>query len=105
MAFSPDAEPLKPDAKFIQGNLDLLGKYKSDLDFLKNGKMTIERNMAEKGIDDATADKKLRKLTKSIEKLEQMVEDYQNQIEKAQEELDDRENQDSDDKDDSEDEK
>ena len=89
MSFKPDMEPLKPDAKFIKGNLDLLSKYESDLEFLKNGKMTIERQMAEKGIADDVVDKKLAKLTKSITKLESMVRDYRNQIEKAQEELDD----------------
>lgn len=69
----------KPEAK--NAELNFLEKYKTDLTYLKNGKMTIERRMVEKGIDDEVIDKKLRKLTKSIERLEQLISNYEKEIE------------------------
>lgn len=69
----------KPEPKDVP--LNFLDKYKTDLNYLKNGKMIIERRMVEKGIDDDTIDKKLSKLSKSIERLENLIKDYEKEIE------------------------
>lgn len=75
-----DLEILKPTPKPIKTELDLLGKYQSDLDYLKNGKMIIERHMAEEGIDDEVINKKMSKLNKSIERLEELIENYEKDL-------------------------
>ena len=84
MSFTSDEQPvvdnglneLKPDAKNV-GALDMLGKYKSDLHRLENGKMIIERTLTEKGISDSEIDRKLKQINKSIETLKQMIKDFE----------------------------
>ena len=84
MSFTSDEQPvvdnglneLKPAAKNV-GALDMLGKFKSDLRRLENGKMVIERTLTEKGISDNEIDKKLERIKKSIETLKQMIKDFE----------------------------
>ena len=84
MSFTSDEQPvvdnglneLKPAAKNV-GALDMLGKFKSDLRRLENGKMVIERTLTEKGISDNEIDKKLERINKSIETLKQMIKDFE----------------------------
>lgn len=84
MSFTSDEQPivdnglneLKPAAKNV-GSLNMISKYKSDLQRLENGKMTIERTLIEKGISDSEIDKKLKQLNKSIETLKQMIKDFE----------------------------
>ena len=84
MSFISDEQPvvdnglneLKPAAKNV-GALDMLGKFKSDLRRLENGKMIIERTLTEKGISDNEIDKKLERINKSIETLKQMIKDFE----------------------------
>ena len=84
MSFTSDEQPvvdnglneLKPDAKNV-GALDMLGKFKSDLRRLENGKTIIERTLTEKGISDNEIDKKLERINKSIETLKQMIKDFE----------------------------
>lgn len=84
MSFTSDEQPvvdnglneLKPAAKNV-GALDMLGKFKSDLRRLENGKMIIERTLTEKGISDNEIDKKLEQINKSIETLRQMIKDFE----------------------------
>jgi len=66
---------LKPPAQTV--GISLIDKYRSDLQNLKNGKMNIETVMANMGIDDAEANKKLDRLSKSIKRLERLIEDYE----------------------------
>lgn len=80
MSLSGDLEALKPLPTKIQSNLDLIGKFRSDLSYLRNGKMLVERDMAEKGIDDETANKQLRKITSSINKLEKLIDEYEQRL-------------------------
>lgn len=67
---------LKPAAKNV-GALDMIGKFKSDLRRLENGKTIIERTLTEKGISDNEIDKKLERINKSIETLKQMIKDFE----------------------------
>lgn len=67
---------LKPAAKNV-GALDMIGKFKSDLRRLENGKTIIERTLTEKGISDNEIDKKLKRINKSIETLKQMIKDFE----------------------------
>ncbi len=67
-------EDLKPSPK-----LDVITKYRNDLDFLKNAKMIIERELTEKNIADEEIDKRLAKLSKSISKLENMIAEWEAQ--------------------------
>lgn len=84
MSFTSDEQPvvdnglneLKPAAKNV-GALDMIGKFKSDLRRLENGKMIIERTLTEKGISDNEIDKKLERINKSIETLKQMIKDFE----------------------------
>lgn len=69
-------EIAKPEPKNIK-SFNLLEKYKNDLQYLENGKMLIERRMAEDGIEDATADKQLKRLTNSIETLRNLISNYE----------------------------
>ena len=80
MSISDDLEVLKPTPKPLKTELDLLSKYQSDLDYLKNGKMISERHMVEEGIEDKVINKKMRKLNKSIERLEKLIEDYEKDL-------------------------
>lgn len=66
---------IKPPAQTV--GISFIDKYRTDLQHLKNGKMTIEAIMADKGIDDSEANKKLDKLSKSIKRLERLIEDYE----------------------------
>lgn len=67
---------LKPAAKNV-GALDMIGKFKSDLRRLENGKTIIERTLTEKGISDNEIDKKLERINKSIKTLKQMIKDFE----------------------------
>ena len=69
-------EIAKPNPKNVK-SFNLLEKYKNDLQYLENGKMLIERRMAEDGIEDATADKQLKRLTNSIETLRNLISTYE----------------------------
>lgn len=82
MSFEGGLEELKPVPKNVKADLDLLGKYENDLQYLRNGKMSIEKKLVDEGIDDETINKKLQKLDKSITKLTKMVDDYRNNIQK-----------------------
>lgn len=100
MSFEGGMEELKPEPKvdiihhYIKSELDLLDKYENDLEYLRNGKMTIERKMVEDDIDDETINKKLRKLDKSIEKLTKMIENYREDIQNRIDYSDAAENED-----------
>jgi len=72
---------LKPPAQTV--GISFIDKYRTDLQHLKNGKMTIEAIMANKGINDAEANKKLDKLSKSIKRLERLIEDYEKEHNKS----------------------
>lgn len=80
MSFKDGMKELKPEPKVAKGELDLLDKYEHDLEYLRNGKITIERKMAEDGIDNEIINKKLHKLDRSIKKLTKLVDDYRENI-------------------------
>lgn len=69
-------EITKPEPKNVKP-FNILEKYKNDLQYLENGKMLIERRMAEDGVEDATADKQLKRLTNSIETLRNLISTYE----------------------------
>lgn len=75
MSFENGLDALKPSAKTIP-NLDLINKFKSDLNFLETGKLDIEKTLAEKGIEDEVIDKKMRKLNRAIERLTKLINAY-----------------------------
>lgn len=92
----PSPKVAHSDAKLSpEDTLDFLGKYRNDLEFLKNGKISIERSMSEKGIDNEVITKKLKKLTKSITHLEQMINEFEENNAQDVDDVDDNESSDT----------
>jgi septation ring formation regulator EzrA len=81
-------EAIKPSPRLVN-NMDVIGKYEADLEYLKNGKMIIERQMAEKGMSDEVVNKKLSKLTKTIERIDKLLEDFKNDLKDLDEDAED----------------
>jgi hypothetical protein len=71
-------ENAKPDAKNL-GGLNVIGKYREDLDRLKSARDKVKQRVEDHGIEDDEIKRKLEKLDKSIETLQRLVDDYENE--------------------------
>ena len=91
MSLEGDLEAIKPSPHNVNDELDVISKYEADLEYLKNGKMIIERRMAEAGISDEMVNKKLSKLNKSIKRIGKLIDDFKNDLNNLDDETDDLE--------------
>ena len=55
----------------------ILNKYKSDLEFLENGRRLITESLQHSEKKDSNINKKLSKLDNSIEKLRTLIKDFE----------------------------
>ena len=71
-------ENAKPDAKNL-GGLNVIGKYREDLDRLKSARDRVKQRVEDHGIENDEIKNRLEKLDKSIETLQRLVDDYENE--------------------------
>lgn len=71
-------ENAKPAAKNL-GGLNVIGKYREDLDRLKSARDRVKQRVENNGIEDDEIKSRLEKLDTSIETLQRLVDDYENE--------------------------
>ena len=71
-------ENAKPSAKNL-GGLNVIGKYREDLDRLKSARDRVKQRVEDRGIENDEIKNRLEKLDKSIETLQRLVDDYENE--------------------------
>lgn len=71
-------ENAKPAAKNL-GGLNVIGKYREDLDRLKSARDRVKQRVEGHGIEDDEIKSRLEKLDTSIETLQRLVDDYENE--------------------------
>ncbi len=71
-------ENAKPAAKNL-GGLNVIGKYREDLDRLKSARDRVKQRVEDNGIENDEIESKLEKLDQSIEMLQRLIDDFENE--------------------------
>lgn len=71
-------ENAKPAAKNL-GGLNVIGKYREDLDRLKSARDRVKQRVEDNGIENDEIESKLEKLDQSIEILQRLIDDFENE--------------------------
>ena len=71
-------ENAKPSAKNL-GGLNVVGKYREDLDRLKSARDRVRQRVEDTGIEDSEIESRLERLDKSIETLQRLIDDFENE--------------------------